>query len=39
MGKEGFGQMQAHVTQTLKQLYADTDAVWQDEVRLREIFG
>jgi lysophospholipid acyltransferase (LPLAT)-like uncharacterized protein len=39
MGKDGFGQMQAHVTQTLKQLYADTDAVWQDEIRLREIFG
>lgn len=39
MGKGGFEQMQAHVAQNLKQLYADTDAVWQDDARIKEIFG
>jgi hypothetical protein len=38
LGSNGFEQMQAHVAQTLKQLYADTDAVWQDEERIRDIF-
>ncbi|WP_320045232.1 lysophospholipid acyltransferase family protein [uncultured Desulfobacter sp.] len=34
-----FEQMQAHVAQVLKQLYEDTDAVWQDGTRMKEIFG
>ncbi len=39
MGQGGFEQMQARVAKILKMLYADTDAVWQDDVRIREIFG
>lgn len=38
MGQGGFEQMQARVAKILKMLYADTDAVWQDDVRIREIF-
>ena len=34
-----FEQMQAHVTRILKQLYADTDAVWLDSASIKEIFG
>jgi hypothetical protein len=39
LGRKGFEQMQAHVAQTLEQLYADTDAVWQDDQRIKEIFS
>jgi len=39
MGEGGFEQMQAQVARTLRQLYGDTDAVWQDEARIRDIFG
>lgn len=34
-----FEQMQANVTRILKQLYGDTDAVWQDSESIKEIFG
>lgn len=39
MGKSGLGQMQARVAHDLKQLYGDTDAIWQDDARIKEIFG
>jgi len=39
MGQGGFEQMQARVAQGLKQLYADTDAIWRDDARINEIFG
>ena len=39
MGQGEFEQMQEHVAQDLKQLYEDTDAIWQDDARIKEIFG
>lgn len=39
LGANGFEQMQTHVAQTLKQLYEDTDAVWQDAQRIKKIFS
>ena len=39
MGQGEFEQMQEHVAQDLKQLYEDTDAIWQDDVRINEIFN
>lgn len=39
MGQGGFEQMQERVAQGLKQLYEDTDAIWEDDVRIKEIFG
>lgn len=39
MGKGGFEQMQARLSHALKQLYENTDAVWQDDARIKEIFG
>ncbi len=39
MGQGGFEQMQARVAHALKQLYEETDAVWQDDTRIKEIFG
>lgn len=39
MGQCGFEQMQTRVAQILGQLYADTDAVWEDTARIKEIFG
>jgi len=38
LGHNGFEQMQTHVAQALKQLYADTDAVWRDAQRIKAIF-
>ena len=38
LGVNGFEQMQAHVAQALKQLYEDTDAVWQDPERIKAMF-
>jgi hypothetical protein len=38
MGQGGFEQMQARVAQGLKQLYEDTDAIWRDDARIKEIF-
>jgi len=38
MGQGGFEQMQARVVHALKQLYEDTDAVWQDDARIKKIF-
>ena len=39
MGEIGFRQTQERLAQALKQLYGDTDAVWQDDTRIKEIFG
>ncbi|MCW8801581.1 MAG: lysophospholipid acyltransferase family protein [Desulfobacter sp.] len=39
MGQGEFEQMQEHVAQDLKQLYEDTDAIWQNDVRINEIFN
>lgn len=39
LGTNGFEQMQTHVAQTLEQLYDDTDAVWQDAERIKDIFS
>lgn len=39
LGRTRFGQMQGRVDQVIKQLYEDTDAVWQDGARIKEIFG
>lgn len=39
MGPDEFEQMQARVAQALEQLYGDTDAVWQDGARIKEVFG
>jgi len=39
MGQGEFEQMQEHVAQDLKRLYEDTDAIWQNDVRINEIFN
>ncbi|WP_020587208.1 lysophospholipid acyltransferase family protein [Desulfobacter curvatus] len=39
MGSDGFEKMQTRVAQVLKHLYEDTDAVWRDGERIKEIFG
>lgn len=39
MGQGEFEQMQERVAQELKQLYEDTDAVWQDDSRIKAIFN
>nr|WP_321398866.1 lysophospholipid acyltransferase family protein [uncultured Desulfobacter sp.] len=39
LDSNGFEQMQARVAQTLNELYEDTDAVWQDDQRIKNIFS
>ena len=39
MGQGEFEQMQERVAQDLKRLYEDTDDIWQDDARIKEIFN
>jgi len=38
MGPGEFEQMQERVAQDLKRLYEDTDAIWEDDEHIKEIF-